>query len=216
MASNSEANILVVFLSLAYLMMLAAMIPLLITITLGAIHWYRRTARERVEGTHTAAAHGSRAGEKLGAIIAVLTSATTQLVLTGLRWDMFSLLTLIFIVAPAGLWGMVSGSIAGHRSTRTAAVSVGAFLFFLRGDPTVLFLTFTGSPGHVDDALGFWLVTLLHLLLGAVVGNAAFRPGTQRAAALAGGGAPRQNILASISSPPADATTPTTQWQHLA
>lgn len=202
MTTSSEANILVVFLYTAYLFLMASIIPLLITITLLVLHWCRRAARERVEGTQTAASHGSRAGEKLGAGAAVLVSVASLLAATGGSSGFLSPLLLLFAIVPVGLWGMLSGSIAGQCSTRTGAVTVGAFMFLLGRDPVGMCWAITEATGNAFQGNAsaqnwpeFWGVALLHLALGAVVGNAAFRLGRNRAAA--------------------EPTTPATQWHHL-
>ena len=220
--TSSEANIVVVFLYAAYLFLLASLIPLLITMTLGAIHWWIRAARERLEGTHTAAAQGSRAGEKLGAGAAVLVSVASLLAATGGSFEYLSPLLLLYIV-PVGLWGMLSGSIAGQCSTRTGAVTVGALMFLLGRDPVGLYWAITALVGNAfqgnagaQQSLEFWGVALLHLALGAVVGNAAFRLGRQRAAEMAGGtDVHTRNVPVAVSPTIAQPTTPAAQWHHL-
>ena len=223
MTTSSEANILVVFLFAAVALLILAIIPFLLTITVGVIHWWRRAARERIEGIHTAAAQGSRAGEKLGAATSGLLALVSVLATSGGTWDAFSPLLLVFAVVPAGLWGMVSGSIAGQCSTRGRAVTVGALMFLLGSDPPRLFLLITQAFGNaihgvadVQPEFGFWTVALLHLSLGTVVGNAAFRLGQQRAAAMAASGTvPLRNVPAGTSPLITDSVTPATQWQHL-
>lgn len=223
MNTSSEANILVVFLFAAFALLIMAVIPFLLTITVGVIHWWRRAARERIEGIHTAAAQGSRAGEKLGAATAGLIALVSVLATSGGTWDAFSSLLLVFAVVPAGLWGMVSGSIAGQCSTRSGAMTVGALMFLLGSDPPGLFLLITQAFGNavhgvadVQPEFGFWTVALLHLSLGTVVGNAAFRLGQQRAAAMAASGTvPLRNVPAGTSPLITDSVTPATQWQHL-
>lgn len=223
MNSSSEMSLLVLFWLCFCALLMVAVIPFLVTITVGVIHWWRRAARERIEGIHTAAAQGSRAGEKLGAVTSGLIALVSVLVPGGVGFDVFSSLLLMFAVVPAGLWGMVSGSIAGQCSTRSGAVTVGALMFLLGSDPPALFLLITrpfGNAFHgvadVPPEFGFWTVALLHLSLGTVVGNAAFRIGQQRAAAMAASGnLPLCNVADATSPLITDSITPATQWQHL-
>ncbi|MFM7056775.1 MAG: hypothetical protein ACKO2P_07605 [Planctomycetota bacterium] len=221
MHDTFESKFLVYFLLLELLALTFISISILTTLSIGAIHWFRRRARERHEGTHTAVAQGSRAGAKLGLAAALLISIISSAVTSPGMWNPVTLAFLIIASLPMALWGMVSGSIAGGCATRRSAVLVCALMFPIQGDPL-------GMPPALGSALksavqgtmpmqslaelsGYLLV---HMATGALVGNAAFRLGHQRAAKRAGNTAiPGQHVAPRLTT--GSPATPTVNWNSL-
>ncbi|MFN5973267.1 MAG: hypothetical protein ACK48U_02370, partial [Planctomyces sp.] len=64
----------------ALVMIVAIVIPIVLAGLVAAIHLRLRADREQVEGIHTVAAYGSRAGAKLGFIAGLVLSGGGMLV----------------------------------------------------------------------------------------------------------------------------------------
>lgn len=162
--------------------------------------WVRCWNRERVEGSHTAAAHGSRVGAMLGLAGGVLSVVAPAVLLSGGRlpgefgFDQSSLLVLMVALAPPAIWGMLSGAIAGQCKSRgSAAVSAG-LMFLLFGNPLALTFGVIAACIAASSATGseeFQLLPLagLHCLflfaVGAGTGVAAVCIGQWRASGAA-------------------------------
>lgn len=192
MTDSSDMLFPILLLMTFLLIIAAAAIPTLIAISVGIFHFLHRSSRERVEGTHTPAAQGSRYGMKLGAAAAVVLSLPSlPAIISNGHGALLSLDLLALCVLPLAAFGMLSGSMAGQCATRIGAVTVGALMFLLLYDPVMLVLMIHrmfAVRGNVLESLptdalrGFF--TLAHISGGGLVGYAAHHLGHQRAATL--------------------------------
>ncbi|MGV2335755.1 MAG UNVERIFIED_CONTAM: hypothetical protein LVR18_17095 [Planctomycetaceae bacterium] len=143
MTNSSDLHFLVILLLVVLFMDAVAGIPTLIAVGVGVFSFLRRSARERVEGTNTPAAQGSRVGMKLGACAALLFSLLWLPEFIGSGQPGFPLPGVLAIcIVPSVAYGMLSGSLAGQCATRIGAVMVGATMFLLMQDPIGLCLLF--------------------------------------------------------------------------
>lgn len=180
-----------VWLALIYLVMSLA-VPLIIALVVAVLHFRLRADRELLEGTDTIAAYGSRAGSRLGMSAGLLVSGgwtlVTLLSMTGDQsFGLYSGLMCLLGVVPAGAWGMLSGSIAGHRSSERTAGVPGALLFLLLAEPLSSLSSLMQLVQRPDDFYELFLpllaqlaVSLSYVLAGAVTGVLAVRAGRER------------------------------------
>jgi len=179
---------------LAVLLILAVVIPVVLAAVVAVMHFRLRADREQVEGIHTVAAYGSRAGAKLGLIAGIVVSGAGMLMslstMTGSEslGGLLSLFGLIGVL-PSAAWGMLSGSIAGNRSNERTAGLVGGLMFLLMADPagslmliSQLVLRPENSFEQFPLLLGPAAGQLLYVVAGAVTGVLAVRIGRERLA----------------------------------
>jgi MFS family permease len=178
----------------ALVMIVAIVIPIVLAGLVAAIHLRLRADREQVEGIHTVAAYGSRAGAKLGFIAGLVLSGGGMLVsllsMTG-SGSMSGFLTIYALcgVIPGAAWGMLSGSIAGNRSNERTAGLVGAVMFLLLANPFGSLLFLSELVQHPENffeqfpaLLGHLAMHVVYLAAGAVTGVLAVRLGRERLA----------------------------------
>ena len=177
-----------------FFLMVLVVVPLISAGIVAVIHLRLRADRELLEGTHTVAAYGSRAGARIGMYAGMLLSGGwTLLAVFMMAGDRsFSFLSTIFCLAavlPAAAWGMLAGSIAGNRSNERTAGIVGAVMFTLLANPLgglSLLIQLAQHPeyffDHVFSLLGDLAGLLLYVVAGALTGVLAVRTGRERLA----------------------------------
>lgn len=198
MTNSSDLHFLVILLLVVLFMEVVAGISTLIAVGVGVFSFLRRSARERVEGTNTPAAEGSRVGMKLGACAALLLSLLWLPEFIASGQPGFRLPgALAICILPSVAYGMLSGSMAGQCATRIGAVMVGATMFLLMQDPIGLCLLFNrllANAGAVINGLPTvafqGTAVFLQLCCGGIVGGLSHHLGHQRAAKLAAANPP--------------------------
>ena len=187
----------------------AIVLSLLVGVVTALRTWARCRDRERQEGSNTAAAQGSRLGARLGLATGVLSVVLPTILFSGgsppggFAFDRSSLLLFAATLAPAAIWGMLSGAIAGQCKTRRNAALAGGLLFLILGNPLTIGFGVLVVWSALLSATGFTDLTPLLLMgsqcllvfsVGAGTGTAAVRIGQRRAAALAGSNHPPADL----------------------
>ena len=189
-------------------------LSLLMGVVLAFRTWARCRSRERLEGSKTATAQGSRVGARLGLATGVLSvvlppvlfsgGSLLEGLLEGVLFNRTLMILFTVILAPPAIWGMLSGAIAGQCKTRRNAALLGGFMFLFLGNPITIGFGVIAMWSALLSATGFVDLTPLLLLgshclfvfaVGAVIGTAAVCVGQKRAAAFAGSKHPPADLL---------------------
>ncbi|MFM7831027.1 MAG: hypothetical protein ACKPJD_04520 [Planctomycetaceae bacterium] len=175
-------------------LIMSVAVPVVLAGVVAVMHLRLRADRELLEGTHTVAAYGSRAGARLGMFAGLLLSGGWALVallsVAGDRsFGFYGTLFCLAGVIPSAAWGMLSGSIAGNRSNERTAGMLGAAMFVVIANP-LSGLSLVGElvrhPENFFDLLlpllGHLVGLLVYVAAGALTGLLAVRLGRERLA----------------------------------